>query len=74
VDHFDFRLSIVHDLLQAGSPSTMKSSSRIPASQKITRSAPPHNLPCPHCLPGKLPSTPPCPSAKRYQECIPHFG
>jgi hypothetical protein len=37
VDHFDFRLSIVHDLLQAGSPSTMKSSSRIPASQKITR-------------------------------------
>jgi len=74
VDHFDFRLSIVHDLLQAGSPSTMKSSSRIPASQKITRSAPPHNLPCPHCLPGKLPSTPPCPSAERYQECIPRFG
>ena len=40
VDHFDFRLSIVHDLLQAGSPSTMKSSSCILASQKITRSAP----------------------------------
>ena len=40
VEHFDFRLSIVRDLLQAGSPSTMKSSSRIPASQEITRSAP----------------------------------
>jgi hypothetical protein len=41
VDHFHLRLSIVHDLLQAGSPSTMNSSSCIPASQKITRSAPP---------------------------------
>jgi len=41
VDHLDFRLSIVRDLLQAGSPSTMKSSSRVPASQKLTRSAPP---------------------------------
>jgi hypothetical protein len=40
VEHFDFRLSIVHDILQAGSPSTMKSSSRILASQKITWSAP----------------------------------
>jgi len=41
VDHFDFCLSIVHDLLQAGSPSTMKSSSHILASQKITRLVPP---------------------------------
>jgi hypothetical protein len=41
VDHFDFRLSIVHDLLQVGSPSIMKSSSHIPASQKITPSPPP---------------------------------
>jgi len=44
VDHFDFRLSIVRDLLQAGSSSAMKSSSRIPASQKITRSAPPTHV------------------------------
>ena len=29
VEHFDFRLSILRDLLQSGSPSTMKSSSRI---------------------------------------------
>jgi len=63
VDHFDFCYSIVHDLLQAGSPSTMKSSSHIPASQKITRSAPPtqsalpplptrqvtKHTPLPHC-------------------------
>jgi hypothetical protein len=41
VDHIDFCLSIVHDLLQPGCPSTMKSSSRIPASQTITRSPPP---------------------------------
>jgi hypothetical protein len=41
VDHFDFPLSIVHDLLRGGSASTMKSSSYIPASQKITRLAPP---------------------------------
>jgi len=40
VDHFDFHLSIVHDLLQAWSPSTLKSSSCILASQNITRSAP----------------------------------
>ena len=74
VNHFDFRLSSVNDLLQTGSPSTMKCFSHIPASQTITRSAPPYNLPCPHCLPGKLPSRPCCPSTKRYQECIPHFG
>jgi len=41
VGHFGFHLSIVHDLLQTGSPSTMKRSSRIPACPKITRSAPP---------------------------------
>jgi len=41
VDRFGFRLSIVHDFLPVGSPSTMKSSSCIPASQKITRLAPP---------------------------------
>jgi hypothetical protein len=41
VDHFDFRLSIVYDVLQGGSSSTMKNSSRIPRSPKITRSAPP---------------------------------
>ena len=41
VDHFDFRLSIVCDLLQAGSRSTMESSTHIPASQQITRLAPP---------------------------------
>jgi len=40
VEHFDFCPSIVHDLLQAGCPSTMKSSSCILASQKISRSAP----------------------------------
>jgi len=40
VDHFDFRLSIVHELLQAGSPSRMKRSSCIRAPQKITPSAP----------------------------------
>jgi len=40
VEHFDFCLSIVFDLLQAGSLSTMKSSLCIPASHKITRSAP----------------------------------
>jgi len=39
VEHFDFRLSIVPDLLQAGSQSMMKSSSCVPASQKITRPA-----------------------------------
>jgi len=40
VEHVDFHLSIVHDLLKAGSPSTMKRSSRIPASQNITQLAP----------------------------------
>jgi len=40
MDHFDFCLSIVHDLLQPGSPATIKSSFRILASQRITRSAP----------------------------------
>ena len=40
LDHFDFRLSILRDLLHTGSPSTMKISSCIPASQRITRSAP----------------------------------
>jgi len=39
VEHFGFCLSIVPDLLQPGNQSTMKSSSRIPASQKITRPA-----------------------------------
>jgi len=53
VNHIDFHLSIVRDLPQAGSPSTMKGFSHIPASQTITQSAPPrHTLPCPHCLPG----------------------
>jgi len=41
VEHFDFRLSIVCDVLQVGSPSTMKSSSSILASQNITQLAPP---------------------------------
>jgi len=40
VENFDFHLCIVHDHLPAGSPSTTKSSSRILASQNITRSAP----------------------------------
>jgi hypothetical protein len=40
VEHFGFHLSIVGDLLQAESPSTMKSSSHILASQNNTRSAP----------------------------------
>jgi len=39
VEHFDFHPCIVHDHLPAGSPSTMKSSSGIPASQTITQSA-----------------------------------
>jgi len=41
VDHFDFCLSIVHDLLQAECRSTMKSSFCIPALQIITQLAPP---------------------------------
>jgi len=40
VEHFYFRLSIVHNFLQAGSPSTINASSRIPVSQEITRLAP----------------------------------
>jgi len=40
VEHFDFPLSIVRDLLQAGSSSTKKSFSHIPASKKITWPAP----------------------------------
>jgi len=39
VEHSDFHLSIVHDHLQAGSPSTIKCFSSIPALQAITRSA-----------------------------------
>jgi len=39
VEHFDILLSIVSDLLQTGSQSTMKSSLHVPASQKITRLA-----------------------------------
>ena len=39
LEHIDFHLAIVCDLLQAGSLSTMKSSSRIPASQNITQPA-----------------------------------
>ena len=39
VGHFDFHLSIVHDLLQAGSASTMKSYLYILTSKSITRSA-----------------------------------
>jgi len=74
VNHFDFCLSIVHDLLQAGSPSTMKSSSSIPASQKITRSAPPTQSALPPPPTSQVTKHTPCPSAERYQECIPHFG
>ena len=37
VEHFDFRLSIVHDIMQAGSLPRMKSPSCFLASQKITR-------------------------------------
>jgi len=40
VELFGIHLSFVHDILQAGSASTMKSSSCIPASQKITQLAP----------------------------------
>jgi hypothetical protein len=40
VEYFDFCLSIVHDILQAGSPSRMTSSSCIPTRPKITRSTP----------------------------------
>jgi hypothetical protein len=40
VDHCGLGLSIVRDLLQTGSPSTMKCSCCIQASQKITQSAP----------------------------------
>jgi len=40
VGHFDFHLSIVHDLLQAGSASTMNSSSHILTSKSITWSPP----------------------------------
>jgi len=40
LEHFGFHPSIVNDLLQAGSPSTMKSSSHILASEKISRLAP----------------------------------
>jgi len=40
VKYIDFHLSIVQDILQAGSPLTMKSSSCIPASQIIIWAAP----------------------------------
>jgi len=40
VQHFDFCLSIVRNLLQAASPSTMINSLRNPTSQEITRSVP----------------------------------
>jgi len=52
MEHFDFRLSIVHDLLQAGSPSTMKVPPTFRLHKKSLGRLPPHNLPCPHCLPG----------------------
>jgi len=74
VEHFDIRLSIVRDLLQAGSPSTMNVLHAFRLHKKSLGPLLPHNLPCPHCLPGWLPSTHPFPSAERYQECIPHFG
>jgi len=53
VDHMYFHLLIVCDLLQAGSPSSMKTSSRIPPSQQITRSASTTQSPLPR-LPNRL--------------------
>jgi len=45
VEHFDLHLATVHDFLQAGSASMMKSSSCIPATYKSVGRLPWHKLP-----------------------------
>jgi len=74
VDHVDFHPSIVHDLLQLEVHQQWEVHPIFRLRRKSLSWLPPHNLPCPHCLPGRLPRTPLCPSAERYQECIPHCG